>query len=432
MESSIQQGTSPQSQSMRDASSSRFVNGEIHSWYRIALGFSDQLVSDMLQTLNVTPGQVVLDPFCGTGTTLVECMKRGIDSVGIDANPSSHFASRVKTNWSLSADMVTQLLAQVESSSSVNEQGGDEFMVDPTYRYLEWSGMLARSWISPQPLKKAIGIKRCIQRLDTSEEYKAALMLALIAEVVENASNVKFGPELYCATAKKDVDVLTGFAVRVQLVAKDLASVSTSQTCRPKVIMGDSRECGDLLLSNGITSIDAVITSPPYPGEHDYTRNARLELAFLEEVSDRSTLQAIKRTMVRSHTKGIYKGDADGLLVQGSPEIDAIVARLTELVRSKTHGFAKLYPTVVREYFGGMMRHLASLAKVLRPGALCAYVVGDQSSYLQVHIPTAQILSAIACDLGYESLETIYWRSSWSTRTSKRIKENILILRAKG
>src|SRR3990170_1625393 len=65
----------------------RFMNGEIHDWYRIVLGYPDHLVSYLLDEFQLKPGQLILDPFCGTGTTLIECMKRQIDSVGIDANP---------------------------------------------------------------------------------------------------------------------------------------------------------------------------------------------------------------------------------------------------------------------------------------------------------------------------------------------------------
>ena len=45
------------------------------------------------------PGHQVMDPFCGTGTTLVECKKLGIASIGIEANPIAHFATQVKTDW---------------------------------------------------------------------------------------------------------------------------------------------------------------------------------------------------------------------------------------------------------------------------------------------------------------------------------------------
>ena len=42
----------------------------------------------------------VLDPFCGTGTTLVECKKLRVPSLGFEANPFAHFAGSVKIDWS--------------------------------------------------------------------------------------------------------------------------------------------------------------------------------------------------------------------------------------------------------------------------------------------------------------------------------------------
>src|SRR3712207_2036796 len=88
----------------------KFKNGEVHDWYRIVLGYSDHLVADLLQRFEILPGQHVLDPFCGSGTTAIECMKRGINSTGIDANPSSIFAARVKTNWGLCRQRLAEYL----------------------------------------------------------------------------------------------------------------------------------------------------------------------------------------------------------------------------------------------------------------------------------------------------------------------------------
>src|SRR5262249_17957753 len=76
----------------------RFLNGEVHDWFRIVHGFPDHLVSGLIQEFELTSRSLVLDPFCGAGTTLVECMKKGIKAVGIDANPASYFAASVKTD----------------------------------------------------------------------------------------------------------------------------------------------------------------------------------------------------------------------------------------------------------------------------------------------------------------------------------------------
>jgi hypothetical protein len=73
----------------------------VHDWYRFVLSYPPHLVRDYLGRFGVDGGSVVLDPFCGTGTTLVECKRLGFASVGIEANPMPCFASRVKTDWNV-------------------------------------------------------------------------------------------------------------------------------------------------------------------------------------------------------------------------------------------------------------------------------------------------------------------------------------------
>ncbi|MBI2964917.1 MAG: hypothetical protein HYY34_01790, partial [Chloroflexi bacterium] len=70
-----------------------------HNWYRFVLSFPSHLVRHYLEQFDVGERDVAMDPFCGTGTTLVECSKLGISSIGIEAHPMAHFAAKVKTTW---------------------------------------------------------------------------------------------------------------------------------------------------------------------------------------------------------------------------------------------------------------------------------------------------------------------------------------------
>jgi hypothetical protein len=70
-----------------------------HDWFRFELSFPPHLVRHYLQRFCVGPQHLVLDPFCGTATSLVECRKLGIGGVGIEAHPLLHFVSRVKVDW---------------------------------------------------------------------------------------------------------------------------------------------------------------------------------------------------------------------------------------------------------------------------------------------------------------------------------------------
>lgn len=404
------------------------VNGEYHDWYRIILGYSDHLVSGLIKDFGLEKGHRVLDPFCGTGTTLVECMKHGIDSVGIDANPSSIFAARVKTNWSLDRCHLLRLLEKVKKQYQKRQANLDPLTDDLTYRYIEQSGMIDRGWISRRPLLKAIAIKEGISSLGTTAQYKRPLLLALISEVVHSSSNVKFGPELYCSKRKKDAAVWDGFAQRVEGMADDLTKLPSVEPGFANVIHGDSRQRATLM-EVGCGQFNAVICSPPYPTEHDYTRNSRLELAFLEEVFDQDSLRAVKSLMIRSHTKGIYRGDADAELVSRIKTIQDIAKKIDRLAKKESHGFARLYSSVVRHYFGGMRKHFRVLKPRLKRGAVCAYVVGDQSSYLRVHIPTAEILARLAELEGFKLVDIRHWRGRRSSTTSRYIDENVLIFR---
>jgi len=404
----------------------------IHRWYQTVLGYSHELVEDVLDRFGIGTRHRVIDPFCGAATTLVECLKRGVSCVGIDANPASCLVARVKTDQTLRPDRLRHLLADVGERYGERLATGYSVEGDPTYRYLHSAGMVERGWISPEPLRKVLVLKASILALGTSAQYKNALMLGLLAEVVNGASNVRFGPELYCVTAKLDSDVFGGFSQRIVMMIEDINGLRGATGATARVFEGDARNYYDMLQFFRGERFSAVISSPPYPAEHDYTRNARLELALLEHVTSRESLRTIKKRMIRSHTKGIYKQDRDRLLVRDDIAVQSIVKEVRRKIVGKDYGFARLYPRVVQEYFGGMKRHLRNMRRFLRPEAQCAYIVGDQSSYLRVHIPTAELLSSIAEEVGFEVVEIRRWRTRWSTTTSKSLDENILVLRNPG
>jgi hypothetical protein len=71
----------------------------IHDWYRFVLSYPPHLVRDYLLDFGLSKGATILDPFCGTGTTVVEAKLCGLQAIGTEANPFPHFASSVKTNW---------------------------------------------------------------------------------------------------------------------------------------------------------------------------------------------------------------------------------------------------------------------------------------------------------------------------------------------
>lgn len=387
---------------------------------------------------------VVLDPFCGTGTTLVECKKLGIESIGMEANPMPCFASRVKIDWSVDPGELLHHaeMAAAGASKALEENGFDEPDDLPLFtrssrprgalRTLphEAGELLLTNSISPVPLHRTLVLLELLQTMH-DERFARYERLALAKALVFGISNLTFGPEVGVGRPKEDAPVTRLWMRALRAMVEDLRTVQALSETNALVHHADSRQAPKVLKPG---SVDAVITSPPYPNEKDYTRTTRLESVLLGFITTKQELRALKQDLVRSNTRGVYKSDRDDLLVAEHDEIQRIANEIEErrIALGKTSGFERLYARVTKLYFGGMKRHLADLRSVLRPGAQLAYVVGDQASYLRVMIRTGQILAGIADSLGYEVTGVDLFRTRLATATKEQLREEVLLLRWPG
>lgn len=101
-----------------------------HSWYRFVLSYPPHLVRDYVEAFGLDGKACVLDPFCGTGTTPVECKKLGLRSVGIEAHPMAHFASCTKLDWSLNPDRL-EATAVAVAERALEQLGRQGIIEDP-------------------------------------------------------------------------------------------------------------------------------------------------------------------------------------------------------------------------------------------------------------------------------------------------------------
>jgi tRNA G10 N-methylase Trm11 len=411
----------------------------VHDWYRFVLSYPPHLVRDYVGKFDLAKGACVLDPFCGTGTTLVECKKLGIDSAGLEVNPIAWFATKTKLDWS---PRPNELLKHAEEVASVAERVLSEKGIGDVHGLPLFPGkhsnqelrqlsdeakkLILTNSISPLPLHKVLVL---IDSIDEhyDERFSAHERLALAKAIVSDVSNLHFGPEVGVGTPKEDAAVIASWLKRVGAIAHDLTHLKVNEAGNAQIFRADAREASKVLRPH---SIDAVITSPPYPNEKDYTRTTRLESVLLGFTNNKSELRTVKNDLVRSNTRSVYKSDSDHLLVEGHAEIEriaeAIETRRIEL--HKTSGFERLYAKLTKLYFGGMHRHLADLRRVLKPGARLAYVVGDQASYLRVMIRTGQLIADIASSLGYKVLGIDLFRTRLATATGEQLREEVVLL----
>lgn len=411
----------------------------VHDWYRFVLSFPPHLVRQYLNEFGAATQQRVLDPFCGTGTTLVECKKLGIASVGIEANPMTYFASQVKTNWSIDLSAlkeqttyVGQVVRAMLEADGINDDANLQPVAERDLMTLPdktWDVMLKDS-ISPLPLHKTLILLNQMQN-----HFDSALLplgkLALAHALTTSISNLKYSPEVGIGRIKTDAPVLTPWLENIRRMAEDLSSLRDRDWSAADLYAGDARQVDEYLEP---ASISAVITSPPYPNEKDYTRMTRIESVLLGFISDREDLRRFKQGLMRSNTRNVYVNDDDDQWSENYPVIQELANRIEQrrIALGKTSGFERLYAKTTRLYFGGMAKHLTRLRSVLQPGAHLAYVVGDQASYLRVMIHTGQILAEIAQSLGYELVRIDLFRTRLATATREQLREEVVVLRWKG
>src|SRR6266487_165603 len=283
----------------------------VHDWYRFVLSYPPHLVRDYLSRFGIDGGMVVLDPFCGTGTTLVECKKLGVASIGIEANPVPCFASRVKVDWSVDPEELLHHAERVaEGAAEILEADGfdepDElplFTRSKPRRSLrklshETEKLLLANSIGPLPLHRTLVLLEVLQMM-RDERFARYERLALAKALVFGISNLTFGPEVGVGRPKDDVAATLIWMRAMRAMVEDLRVVRKLKSTDAIVHLADSREALRVLQPN---SVDAVITSPPYPNEKDYTRTTRLATATKEQLREEVVLLRWAGTKTRTRT----------------------------------------------------------------------------------------------------------------------------------
>lgn len=441
----------------------RLDDVDIHDWYRFVYAYSDRIITGLVDEFDITQNDLLIDPFNGTGTTTLAAKKLGIDSIGSDTSPASVLSARCKTNWEIDIDefrcrrsdflsTIQPIFHEISSQGNTTldsfDNSSDDEDIDLSKYDFSEPKKTPKGWLSEKPLKKMKMLRYHVEEMP-DDEVTDLFKLAMIAILPEDVGNVRFGPEATRDPKQEgDKDVFTIFKSKLAEIEKDLESIQATveageiEPGETEIIRGDARKLADTLREESELlnsdehegEVDYLITSPPYPAEHDYTRNQRLELIWLRAADNNKDLQKIKKSNIRSHTKNIYVADDEGeqVNIRENDQIDSIVTEMETIIEEEdiSHGFGKYYPRVIQEYFAGMQHHFEQVYDLLALGGKAAYVVGDSGSYWQVEVETAEILGELAENrVGFEEPEVRLWRNMAATTADyDNVEENILIL----
>ncbi|MHA2044943.1 MAG: DNA methyltransferase [Candidatus Thorarchaeota archaeon] len=341
-------------------------------------------------------GETVLDPMCGSGTTLLEAMLNDRVGIGIDIDPIARLISKIKTtpldSKSLK-DASTTLLANIQEL--IHSKTHEPKIPDFHYR---------DNWFRPFVLRE-LGIIRdsidTVRSLNPNWNEIGDFFRVILSSIIRDVSNAD--PHCTRTVLRKKVtkkiepgDTISRFTnilAKQQIAMNEFSkAVETLRNGQIQIPDGTALHTN---LEDG--SVDLVVTSPPYINAVDYPRTHQLEMYWLGLLGD-GPLSHVKRKYIGTET--VYKNEYNDLCVSGLKTLDPILEKIYESDPRRSF--------IVYKFFEDMTQQFTEMMRVLKPGHRYCVAIGN-NLIRGVEVRSDQILSEIATrHVGFE-LENIFF-----------------------
>lgn len=393
----------------------------VHQWYDYLEGFPFSLLEESIKKYDLKRGNLILDPFCGSGTTLVSSNLFGLNAIGIDANPLMCLVSQVKTNWDIQIDELQDIFRSITTRFIEIVKDIEHYQFKNDFLDVMPKKEL-NQWMSNKMQKEVALMKDLIYEINCEKIHK--LLLVILGKSAFDSSYVALCPGTTFYPHRQKEPFFNVFCKKAAQIYKDLETIQRFDSYgKTKIYNRSAIEVCSFIEEE---SIDFIITSPPYPNDLEYTRQTRLELYLLDFVKSMKDVQEIKKTMIKGSTKLIYKEDNFGDYVKNFESIQKVANQVDIALSDKDWGFD--YPRMIREYFGGMYICLKEFYKIMKEGSYNLQVVGDQT-YKNIVIPVGKIFVELAKDIGYSDAHIELFRTRRSTTHEIPLPEEIVVIK---
>lgn len=390
----------------------------LHDWYAYLEGYSSEFVRSIYQSY-MPKSQLIIEPFAGVGTTPLNLSLEGINSVYCEVNPAMRRV--INTKLTVAAlpknkkeALYSELLKLSDNLDDLVSNSTKDFDLSITYDLA-----FKNSFFFEDNTYNNILKLRTINDNILREKplLGASFEIAVISKLVECSKLKRAGDVRY--KTKKELE--KGIPDLIHSISKQLV-----------VMAGDCKRCPQSrgwvkLLSNNaknlfnISSInaDGLITSPPYLNGTNYFRNIKLELWYMRDIKDDKSLRFFRDEVITSGINDVTKDKGNAT----HPEVKHIVKELYE------KSYDKRISKMVSGYFEEMSYVLDGVSHHLSDGSIACIDIGD-SIYSGIHVPTHEILSIIAKDYGFQTIEIMKLRERRS-RNKSRLSQSLLVLEKK-
>ena len=384
-------------QTVKAASSSTFTNNmklPVHRWFRYSAGFSASWADSVIAAQQAEGSVRVLDPFSGSGTTLLCAEDQNVESIGIESHPFVARIARAKLLRRSDPDEYREFATGVLSRAKRETAS------------IVGYGPLIQKCYHDEALADLDRLRRALESAADGSAASELTWLTLVA-ILRRVSHVGTAQWQYILPKKSKKTAASPFAAfreMISLIHRDMVAASNLDAPFARVIQGDARTC------EGVPDqfANLVLTSPPYPNNYDYADATRLEMTFMGEISGWGDLQhSVRRFLVRSCSQHVPERavNLDEVLAAAelapiAAEIEAVCRQLAEVRQSK--GGKKTYHLMVACYFLDLAQTWLALRRVCDSPSLVCFVIGDSAPY-GVYVPVADWLGRLALAAGFRS-----------------------------
>jgi len=377
----------------------------VHRWVPWIAGFSGAFVDSVLAAyLDRRKPAIVLDPFAGVGTTLIQSSIRGYNVVGFEINPYAALATEGKLK-ALRVKIKTFDCAieglRLDARSWRN--GRVAVNVAP-------EGFQSRiPFYSPKVSKQVLHALAFISKIEDAQVRD--LFRMAFGSVMVSFSNYTYEPSLSSRPGAgkpliEDADVAAALAGKLRNMQDDIEWLrGEAKVTRPGSgrVYNENFFTGEQRLESG--SINLMVTSPPYLNNYHYARNTRPQLYWLDLISSPKEQRPLEEGNFGTFWQIAREKDHVALAFEHR-SLERILSGLRKLSPEKGQYGGRGWANYAASYFNDCDRLLIALKRVLARGGTGVIVVGN--SILQgVNVPVQDIIGDIAKMRGL-TLEGIY------------------------
>ncbi|WP_313120319.1 DNA methyltransferase [Proteiniclasticum ruminis] len=356
----------------------------LQRWYRYKEGYSLELVNQLIKEYNRNPNGTILDPFLGSGTTLIAANKMGLSGVGFEVNPFSYFLSKNKLrNYDI--EVIKEYKEKFEAIIEISIQNKSKYPLPKL--------SIAEEVFDNDIEDYFMTIRNNIELYKYKHSITKELLLLGWLSTIEEVSNYRKagnGLKRRKYVKPKKMSVQECYEKIRDTYNKIYYDISSTNFDKEIKIYNDTSLMMDKYIKK--ESISGVIFSPPYANCFDYTEIYKLELWFGEFVREYSDLKSLRSMSLRSHLNGKFEMMSD-IKTSGTLEL-----LLSELETKKL--WDKRIPSMLRLYFNDMFVILEKVLSILQKDGFCSIVVGN-SAYGGIIFPTDLIIAEYAESIGF-------------------------------